>query len=585
MGGWLDHKELMLVKGIGKTPGDTYSAENDPVVANLMAGAITLDPSGWTPEIASVKNGGVWADSPINDGRQLLAASVGNVTEKIVVNISDSSYLGTMKAFSALQQMALDCRDYWQSEYQVEPVYLRWWAGCGVGPQYALLYNIEVSPEYLDAPSPTMRVTLSLEREPYWRGIPPGANPKIWAYYVNRSRPQYNVNGAGLMTGTDHLITQTIYNKHEWTPAAYARQITPLTQNYIDIPGTSIPGDAPALVTVAIDSTPSVVKPITVYIARSSKKYSGVGHDGVSRASALVLNAGDGNSNGVVTKTSVASDLGVRSNNSSVNYYQGVRTVTGVDGSFVTACQWGAPLTANSVQIDSEMFRGTFAIFCRAYNDSASSPALSDMRMNVLIEEIRNGSSFVFNSLTLPDVQVPLLPVNKDFELSYMGTVTLPFAGRSVVSGLGYGRELQQDTSNLRISLQQKVDVATANRTFKVIDLIFMPIDEGMANIIVNPVLGSEQNKVVLDNSGYLTRGEIKQTAFSYYTAFGSSSIASGGNNQECRGQDINLLPKVNQRLYILTNSFISSLASRTLSYPTTVMLNIVPRWAGIRDV
>ena len=35
-GTWLDHKQLMIIKGIGKTPGDIYSAESDPVIVNLM---------------------------------------------------------------------------------------------------------------------------------------------------------------------------------------------------------------------------------------------------------------------------------------------------------------------------------------------------------------------------------------------------------------------------------------------------------------------------------------------------------------------------------------------------------------------
>lgn len=135
VGTWLDHKQLMIIKGIGKTPGDIYSAENDPVIVNLMSGIITLDQNGWSPEIAQVKSGGVWVDSPLSDGRELLAAAAGNVIEKMTVIIADSSYLSVMKALSGLNQMANDCRDYWQTEYQIDPVYLAWWAGCGVGTQ------------------------------------------------------------------------------------------------------------------------------------------------------------------------------------------------------------------------------------------------------------------------------------------------------------------------------------------------------------------------------------------------------------------------------------------------------------------
>jgi len=310
---WLNHKELKIIKGLGRTPGDTNSAENDPVIVNLMGGIITLD--DWTPQVAQVKNGGVWVDSPLSDGRELLAAAAGNVVEKISVIITDGSYLGAMKALSGLNQMANDCRDYWQSEAQFDPVYLAWWAGCGIGTQYALLSNIEVSPDYQGGINPTIRVSIALEREPYWRGIPPGANPKIWSYYVNTAHPQFNYNVASLVSGTDHLIKSIMTNKFEWTAAAYGLQSIPLnvvgqnSQNYIDISASQVPGDAPALVEMGITTDTGV--PADIYIGRTSKRLSGTGHDGIARVSSLILNAGDGNGTGVVVKTAAGAANGV----------------------------------------------------------------------------------------------------------------------------------------------------------------------------------------------------------------------------------------------------------------------------------
>lgn len=590
-GTWLDHKQLMIIKGIGKTPGDLYSAENDPVIVNLMGGVITLN--DWSPEIAQVKSGGIWADSPLSDGRELLAASAGNVIEKISVIISDNSYLGAMKALSGLNQMANDCRDYWLTEYQVDPVYLAWWAGCGVGLQYALLSNIEVSPDYIDSPMPTIRASITLEREPYWRGIPPGANPRIWSYYVNTTHPQFNVNVASLISGSNDLIIEAILNKFEWTPTAYGLQLIPLnisagvtpvySKNYIEIPAASIPGDAPALVQITSSGLGS--SPVQTYIGVTSKKYSGVGHDGINRGYALNLNAGDGNSAGAVTKTAATIDTGVRSNGSSVTFYRGVRTVTGVDGAYVTACQWGIPLTANSIQLDREFYRGTFAVFVRAYNESAAAPVLSDMKMRVVFEELDGFTSMPTHSQTLQEVNPPLRTAGTgtDYELSYMGTISLPFTGRSVVSSLGYGRQLKQSLSNMRITVQQQVLVATANRTFNIIDLIMMPIDEGMVSI-VTPAIAASSDAIytILDNTGYLLRGDSNQVAFLY----NATNLETGGIEQETRGQTIYLKPKTNQRIYIIGSSIAyPAPPTNALSSQIAVNINIVPRWAGIRDV
>jgi hypothetical protein len=579
---WLNHKQLAIIKGIQKTPGDSLSAEKDLVVFNLMTdGAVTLD--DWSPNIPAVKGGGIWTDSPINDGRQLLTAPVGNVTEKMTINITDRTYLSVNKQLSALNQMALDCRDYWQSLYQIEPVWLVWASGCNTPalPQYALLYNIEIAPTYQKSDQPTIQVNITLEREPYWRGIPPGANPKFWTYYVNASHPQFNSGVASLVALSDHLITQTINNKFEWTPASYGLQTTPITQNYIDILAAQVPGDASALVELSIaDSTSSTVA--NVYIGLSSKKLSGTGHDGINRFQSYILNIGDFSS-GVSTKTnSGSSSLGVKSNNSSVIFYNGTRTVTGVDANYVNFARWGESI-ANGIKLDRELMRGTFAIFVRARNASVAG-VLGDMKMRILIEEIEDSANQYRTIYTGQDVSVPLFPAatGARFPIAYMGSITLPFNNKTVQSPLGYGLQLQEANNNLRVTLQQQVLLATANRTMEAIDVIFMPIDEGLFQIVLpTPDGGGVATQITLaDNTGYLSRGDSSQNAIGYET-----NSNSGGINVEVRGSSIMLSPHKDQHLHFLTDYFdglgsYNSIISATM----TVRLNIVPRWSGIRD-
>jgi hypothetical protein len=577
---WLNHKALQIIKGIPKTPGDTYSAEVGPVVCNLMGGAFTLEE--WTPEIAPTKNGGVWTDSPLVDGRQLLAAPAGNVTETMKVLITGSGYLDTMRQYSTLNKMVQDCRDYWQEDYQIEPVYLMWYAGCGAGEQYALISNMELAPSYLDSTGPTLRVSITIEREPYWRwGVPPGANPKLWTYEVNPDNPQYNINTASLMTGSDHLVTDAIVNKHEWAAVSVAgRQIEPYfgggyQKNYVTIPAASVPGDAPALVEMSISS--NVWVPANIYIGHSTNKMIGTGHDGNARANSLVLNSGDVNGNGIGTVGVIGATLGVLGQNAA-NYYRISRTVSAADPAYITLAQWGGDKVGLiGLDLDRQFYRGTYAVFFRGNNDSAA-PLAADMKIRVVMSEMEdNVANQAVAQIILPETTVPITSGGVP-GLSYMGMVTWPLSGRSVQSPLGYGVQLQQGASNMRVSLQQQVLVATANRIIRFVDLIFMPIDEGMAQIVTSLSTLSTTGLAILDNTGYEARGAAKQIAKTYVT-----NAVSGGVSQELRGQDIMLTPRMDNRIYVLIDGFNSSLTGSPPSQINTVRLNIVPRSAGIR--
>jgi len=209
------------------------------------------------------------------------------------------------------------------------------------------------------------------------------------------------------------------------------------------------------------------------------------------------------------------------------------------------------------------------------------------MQIRLFVEEFEdNAANQSINSWTGQAVypQISVVPAQYP-NLSYMGALTLPLSNRSVQSPLGYGVQLQEANSNLRISVQQQVLVATANRTFAITDLIFIPIDEGMAQVNISLNTFSASGALVIDNTGYLTRGEARQAAVSYVT-----NANSGGVSQEVRGQDITLAPKMNQRLYFIGDVYNAASTPTVPAYMSTpsqlitVYLNIVPRWTAIRD-
>jgi len=250
---WLNHRALAIIRGVYTVPGDTASVEPAIVTLNLMTSGqsgISLQSDGWSPNIPPLKNSGVWADSPIADGRTLLSGVNGNVLETMQLTITGSTQQEAIGYLSQLRNMMQDARDFWQSNQQINPVYLAWWASCGAGKQYALIYNMDFKPEYMASPTPTIQVTLTLERECFWRSIPPGANPKQWTYEFNNQASSYDYSKADLV-GSDSLLVKTaLSNRSEFATGL----ATLITDNCIVVPANLIPGDAPALMSLVSDN-------------------------------------------------------------------------------------------------------------------------------------------------------------------------------------------------------------------------------------------------------------------------------------------------------------------------------------------
>lgn len=566
--GWLNHKELKIIKGIGKTPTDTLSAEPDPVVVNLMSGTISLEADGWSPAVAAVKNSGVWSDSPLADGRTLLASPVGNVTEKMSIIITDTTYLGVQKQLSNLNLMVSNCRDFWQTNNQVDPVYLMWWASCGVGPQYALLYNIETAVEYLNSPTPSLRVNVSLEREPYWRGLPPGANPKLWTFYVNGQQIGTNkaLSDASLMAGTDHLIYSTVGNKSEWSPTAAGAQVTLLSKNYIDIPASSVPGDAPALAEIHVTNT-RVTGMHDLYVGLSTNEFSRANHAGNTKANSLILSAGDADLANGATKTVAAVGTGELSNGSAATYYQGTKALALGDTTYANHFLWGIN-GSTLLHLDRHFMRGTYAIFLRAKAGTDN----NTQQARVSIYEIEGLVSG--NSITFPDVQLQFIGAGTTFYNHYVGQITFPLTAREAVSLQGYGTQVRENTSLIQVELSLK-NTSGAARTSTILDLVFMPMD----NFLYHVPHPTGNTRIVVDNTGYFTHGKPEPIAL------GSENTNTlVGNSLELRGAPPVLMPRVAQRLYFLETNYESPSHNSAPDEVITVRANIIPRWSGIRD-
>lgn len=588
---------LQIVRGVFKAPGDNFSAENDLFILELQdPQGFSLQVDGWSPNLPALKGGGTWAESAIADGRTPLALTVGNVMETMRLTMANGDLQQRFAIFKKLGQMRQSMIDFWDGTAQIDPVYIRWHAAIGKGEQYALIYNLEMAQDTdIFNPEQAWDVTLTMEREPYWRGIWPGGNPKEWTLGVVRGlvrgQARYQTANMDLTSDSDHFLFETINNKFEWTPAATGSQTTFITKNYIEIPADTVPGDAPALLELSMRLSQKFagigadLAGGQLYIGLSTKELNKVDHIGATRVQAYNLNGGDSIVSGVATKTSVPITSGVRSNNSAALFYD-IRFVFAAAGN--ATIFWGINASgAQSIVLpDRELLRGTFLVFIRGHQESGSA---GDVTLGLTVREDEGAwtaglTGSLATDYTFPDVNAPLA-VSGLYPLAYVGRLTLPLSTPSVVSPLGYGRQIRETLSNLSFNLLVTNHPAAA-RNYVMTDIILVPIDEGIVDVIANntTVLGqSEGAMYIIDGTGYLTRGEPSTRAVGYMDTNESDAV-TGGVSIEVRGDLPRLIPGKRQRLYFLW-TIVSEENTAAVDATTTVRANIIPRWSGIRDV
>lgn len=580
------HISLQIIKGAFKAPGDENSAEKDQERIDLLdETGLTIETNGWTPVVASLKGGGVWADSNISTGRRLLSATDGNVTETMRLILGNRDLSQRHAILKRLNRIIQDCRDFWQTEWQIDPVYLAWYSAIGAGEQYALIYNIELDYQLdsfmLDNP---WGLTLTIEREPYWRGLPPGMNPKEWTLGVFSGRPRgngYTIDDLKLYEDDNHLWIEVIDNKQEWNPADY---YNPIGKNWIEIPAERIPGDAPALVQIDFDHTgDNADMTVDLYIARWTKPTAAVSHQNPSlqRGVASMWNAADGNlSSGGVTRVSSVAEVGVIANGTLGTYYY-------VNIDFSTnpgVLDFGNNFSNLYSHFDMNLMRGTYAVFLR-HSQTAGTEGDIDLQLDLYA--VQNTANLSTSYATL-NLVATLGLTGIAWTYGYFGTLTIPPGSRSFNSPAGYGLEMfpqnvAGDEHNLKLRLTATRNTGSAQ--LNVVDLVMLPLDEACIHI-VNPNTNYSplQSHILYDNTGYVAHGEPDGVAMLYMDEAASAGLFAPVD-LEVRGPELHLMPGVDNRLYFFgADEVASGNSSKPWEDEFTVRVNIIPRWRGIRD-
>lgn len=561
------HSILKIVKGVQKVPGDTLSAEVGLDEIDL------LDTNGFScneydMKIPALKSSAMYADSPLTDGRTLISGTLGNVTETIRLELTAGTLVQMAAMLSKLLRFKQDCNDFWDTFNQIEPVYIKHQIVGEPGPRYALLYDIDMDLDTPLIPSEAKRtVTLVIERETYWRGIAPGDNPKHWFYIANKQEQAWNNTNTDLLEGSDHRFSGSIVNRAEQNTGGTAF----ISQNYIEIPAASIPGDAPALVNLSVQQAAAAVA-TTIMVSKSTKKTTGnkSRSTGNEQLTVYTYNAGDANPG---TDTSLAADTGAPLNKGGLNR----RSVT-TFATPTTAIRLNFP-AAVSNGLAYSVARGRYVAFLRARVSAAAT-----VNMQLMFNTSGTGD-ITGPTAVLTDLGTGGTGNSTDWALMYMGIFTIPPDARTGVSANGKGTSIHEGESVGQFRLNLLADRTTGAGNLYVSDLILMPIDEGAVKLIAGAAVsgsGTQLSAWMYDNTGYFTHGipEPFGTHASYVVADGRTST---GDLFEISGSDLFLTPGVMNRL-----TFLASIDTTKRSYAfdpsaSIVRVNIVPRWSSYR--
>lgn len=561
-------QQLLIVKGVAPAVGDTASAEQgltsvDLLTQNQQSGWSLDAENGWNPAIPALKGGGVWADSAVSSGRQLLSNEEGNVLETMQLTVIGNTVPDLAAHLSKMSKMIQAARDFWATFFQIEPIYLKWHAVGAPGPQYALIYNIEMAIVEPEIYSATVRdITLTIEREPYWRGIAPGANPKLWKLTKDGTQP--TTANQAFSASAGNIKTETLQNRREWNTT----QTAVVSDNTLTIPAADIPGDAPALVSLYAVPANSPGTTTRLFIYQTSKPQSYLARNGGTRRAFQILNAGDAN---VGTDTTIAADTGAPQSNSVA---AGRRTQT----TFATATEqrrvyWRLD---TETAVDMASFRGRYACFLRTRLSASSTVT---MRLRFAGEDPSVVGYVTLPLQTFVDATAGGTGNTSQWSVVYMGQISLPFDNRRTSVGQnGLGQWIPNDPAyNLGIELLVARTGGATN--MYVADLIMIPIDETGIELAL-PSLSSAYD-ILYDNTGYITHG-VPESGAILVADSGTAVPNAQGTAIEIIGQDLTLQPGVDNTIGILLVG--TNLLSQ-IDWTVDFGLSLVPRWRGVRDV
>lgn len=158
----------------------------------------------WTPSTPDLKGGGVYQDSPLADGRRLVAGQYTNAVETFKLHARGSDEDNLIRELQDLRRLLIQSDNYWRG-WQPQPVWIEARGACETNKRYALI----------------MRGVLPQDKSPYkqpWIGKQAIANELT--LYVERGHWQDTEPMTGVCA--EASAVQELWMRQAWQIASVA---------------------------------------------------------------------------------------------------------------------------------------------------------------------------------------------------------------------------------------------------------------------------------------------------------------------------------------------------------------------------
>lgn len=149
---------------------------------NLISTGTGFHLEEWLPSISGFKEDGIWRDSALADGRRMSSYQYENPLENFLLKLNGTSQDQVASHSQSLQELLTKAVNYWTTDWQKEPVYLKVKGPRETNTRYAIIHSFKISSEGNPYSQPfysTYRkvgyedITLLVERG-HWQSTPPG---------------------------------------------------------------------------------------------------------------------------------------------------------------------------------------------------------------------------------------------------------------------------------------------------------------------------------------------------------------------------------------------------------------------------
>lgn len=159
-----------------------YITDGDTII-NLIGRNTGFLIEDWTPSIAPLKSGGVYQQSVVAEGRQLVMTNYDNAIETFSIKVRSQNQDSVIRDSQELLRLLNKARSYWTVKFETQPVWLVARAPNETNTRYAIIHNYQQSgldnpysmPFFACDPSTMDDITLVVERG-HWAAQIPG-NP------------------------------------------------------------------------------------------------------------------------------------------------------------------------------------------------------------------------------------------------------------------------------------------------------------------------------------------------------------------------------------------------------------------------